>query len=195
MVNIIERVVSSLNGTTKTDFNVVTAKFWYKNTTIFPHKFIFYVGKDIVRVTTGDMNTAYYKKVKWEFGMLNEVLKLWNEFLKALSRRCPDLDFDLEPNTFHITSAKIMSDGVEQTFSSTSVNKPSLGGALIGGALFGGVGAIIGSNRSTTTTSGTTKTVFASDVLVTARYSNGFVLEGTISRKSSDYNRIMMLNS
>lgn len=191
MVSIIEKVVLSLNGKTKIDGGVVTAKWSYRGTTTFPHKYTFYVGKNVVRVTTNDMNDAYYKKIKWEF-KCNPVAKLWNEFITVLAHLYPDLDFWLEPNTFHIESAKIMSDGMEQTFSSAAVSRPSIGGALVGGALFGGVGAIVGGSRSTTRTTGTTNTVFSDTVAVVVRYSNGFNLEGSISKKSPVYNKIIV---
>jgi hypothetical protein len=191
MVSIIERVVSNLNGKTKTNGGVVTAKWWHKGTTTFPHKYTFYVGKDVVRVTTNDMSDVYYNKIKWEF-KCNPVLKLWNEFIIILTHLYPDLDFWLESNSFHIESAKIMSNGMEQTFSSTSVSRPSIGGALLGGLLFGGVGAIVGGSRNTTRTTGTTSTVFSDTVAVTVRYSNGFNLDGNISKKSSVYNKIIV---
>lgn len=191
MVSIIEKVVLDLNGKTKTDGGVVIAKWWHKGATLFPHKYTFYVGKDVVRVTTNDMNDSYYNRIKWDF-KCNPVLKLWNEFITVLTRLYPDLDFLLEPNTFRIESAKIMSDGMEQTFSSTSVSNPSIGGALLGGALFGGVGAIIGGSRRTTRTTGTTSTVFSDTVAVAVRYSNGFNLEGNISKTSSVYNKIIV---
>lgn len=191
MISIIENVVSNLKGKTKREGSVVTAKWWCKGATTFPHKYTFYVGKDVVRVTTDDLNNAYYKRVKWDF-KCNPVLKLWEEFIKVLTSLYPDLDFLLEPNTFHITSAKIVSDGMEQTFSSTSVSRPSIGGALLGGALFGGVGAIVGGSRSTTKTTGTTKTAFSNTVAITVRYSNGFNLEGNIFKTSSVYNKIIV---
>lgn len=191
MVSIIESVVSNLNGKTKIEGSVVIAKWWYKGTTTFPHKFTFYVGKDVVRVTTNDMNDAYYKLIKWEF-KCNPLLKLWNEFISVLTHLYPDLDFLLEPNTFHITSAKMMSDGMEQTFSSTAVSRPSIGGALLGGALFGGVGAIVGGSRSTTKTTGSTITTFSNTIAVTVRYSNGFNMEGNILKTSSVYNKIIV---
>ena len=136
------------------------------------------------------MNSAY-QKIKWEF-RCNPVLKLWNVFVKELTHLYPDLSFEISCDEFQIVSAKILSDGIEQTFSSKSVTKPSIGGALLGGALFGDVGAIIGGSRTKTHTTGTSTSTFSSDVLVRVRYSNGFNLEGTISKKSSVYNSILV---
>ena len=194
MIEIIENVVSELNGKTIRRGNIVIAKWWNKGTTTFPHKYIFYVGNDIVRVTTGDMNNAYYKRVKWEF-RCNPVLKLWNHFIKRLISTYPNYGFDLIPDTFHIMSAKVMSDGIEQNISMTSVSSPSIGGAVVGGALFGEVGAIVGGSRKKTRTSGTTRHVFSNEILVSVRYSNGFNLDGRVYKNSSLYNKIFMLNN
>lgn len=190
-ITLIEDVVSHLNGKVKTSGNVIKAQWWANNTTLFPHKFTFYVGKEMVRVVTSDLNTAWYKTIKWEFGIYNSVLKLWREFIRLLNRRYYKLDFSLESERFYIVSAKIMSDGIEQVTTSTSKTKPSIAGAMVGGALFGDVGAIIGSGRSKTRTTGTTRSVFSDKVLVTVRYSNGLILEGKISKKSQVYNSIV----
>lgn len=189
-IEIISEVVTKLKGRIKVEGLVATAKWWSKGATTLPHKFKFYIGKDIVRVVTGDMNSAY-QKIKWEF-RCNPVLKLWNVFVKELTHLYPDLSFEISCDEFQIVSAKILSDGIEQTFSSKSVTKPSIGGALLGGALFGDVGAIIGGSRTKTHTTGTSTSTFSSDVLVRVRYSNGFNLEGTISKKSLVYNSILV---
>lgn len=187
-IEIISKVVSELKGKVKIDGNIVTAKWRCYNTTMFRHKFTFYVGKDVVRVVTGDSSSSY-GFIKWEY-RLNAVMKVWDGFIKTLSQMYPDMNFELEPGKFHIVSAKLMSDGIEQVYSSTSVSKPSIGGALIGGALFGGVGAIIGGSRSKTREVGSTSTEFSSVFLIKARYSNGLNLEGEISKTSSIYHKI-----
>ena len=192
MVEIIDKAVSALGGKTKASGNVVTAKWWCKGTTTFRHKYEFFVGKEAVRVTSKDLQSTYHKTIKWELGFSSAVVKLWNEFVRVLTQMYPDLDFGLEQGKPYMVSAKLMSNGVEQVFSSTSVSKPSIGGALIGGALFGGVGAIVGGSRSKTRTTGSTRTVFSSTVLATVRYSNGLNLEGNISRKSDIYNKIQV---
>ena len=190
-VKVITKVVSVLSGKTKVEGNVITAIWWREGATLFPHKFKFFVGKNLVRVVTGDFSSAYYKRIKWEFNN-NPVLKVWSEFVRVLTQTFPNLNFELEPGKFHIVSAKIMSDGMEQTFTAKSVKTPSITGALLGGAIFGGVGAIIGGSGGKTRTSGSTNTVFSGNVLVRARYSNGFILEGTVSTKSTLYNRILV---
>ena len=192
MIEIIGSVVSKFGGKTKVSGSVVTAKWWYKNTTTFSHKFTFFVGKEVVRVTSKDSQWTYHNTIKWEFGFCSAVVKLWNEFVRVLTQMYPSLDFELEQGKPYMVSAKLMSDGVEQVFSSTSVSKPSIGGALIGGAMFGGVGAIVGGSRSKTRTSGSTRTVLSHTILATVRYSNGLNLEGNISRKSDIYNKIQV---
>ena len=192
MIEIIGSVVSKLGGKTKVAGNVVTAKWWHKGTTTFSHKFTFFVGKDVVRVTTGDSQSLYHQTIKWELGLSSAVVKLWNEFVRVLVQMYPSLEFELEQCKPYMMSAKLMSDGVEQVFSSTSVSTPSIGGALLGGALFGGVGAIVGGSRSKTRTSGVTRAEVSNTVLVTVRYSNGLNLEGNISRKSDIYNKILV---
>lgn len=189
-IGIITNVVSRLNGKTKVNGSVITAKWWKSNMTLFPHKFTFYVGKDVVRVVTGDFGSPQ-GRIGWEFKLFSAVLKLWNEFVIMLLLTYRTMNFELEPGKFHIVSAKIMTDGIEHTYNSTSVSSPSIGKALIGGALFGGVGAIVGGSGGKTHTTGSTVTTFSDTVLVTARYSNGLNLEGAISKKSSEYHKIL----
>lgn len=193
-IDIITKVVAELKGKTKIEGAVVTAKWVIKDTTIFRHKFTFYVGKDMVRVVTDD-GTPKNTRIKWEYKngyfSTSPIVKQWHEFVRILTLMYSNYDFELEYGDFHIVEAKIMSDGVEQVFTSTSKKKPSIGGAIVGGALFGGVGAIIGGTSGKTRTSGSSSTVIASTVVVTVRYSNGLNLEGTISKNSSEYNRIL----
>lgn len=192
-IQMIAKSVSELNGSTKLDGNVVIAKWRsHKYQTVFPHKFTFYVGKDMVRVVTSasSMLNSIYRSIKWEYKKFQVVI-LWDEFIKTLGQIYSGVDFELEAGDFHIVSAKIMSDGIEKTFTSKSVSKPSIAGALIGGAFFGGVGAIVGGSRSKTLTSGKTGTFFSKQVLVAVRYSNGLNLEGEISKESPVYNRIL----
>jgi hypothetical protein len=189
-IEIISKVVSELKGKVKIDGNVVIAKWRCNNTTTFRHKFTFYVGKDVVRVVTKDSQELFYNRIKWEFG-LNAVLRVWDGFIKTLEQMYTDMNFELESGKFHITSAKLMSNGIEQTYSSVSISKPSIGGALLGGALFGGVGAIVGGSGGKTHTIGGTSSNFSDTFLVKVRYSNGLNLEGTISKMSDIYHKIV----
>ena len=187
MVNIIVGVVEKIGGKSKVSGNTITAKWRSRRfKTILAKRFTFYVGKDMVRVVT----PCGFNYIEWEWKCYG-LIRLWDDFVVCLTQMYPDLDFQLKSGKYHIVSAKIMSDGIEQTFSSTSVRSPSIGRALIGGALFGEVGAIVGASHSRTHTSGSTKTVFSRDVLVSVRYSNGLNVEGTISKKSRVYNQIL----
>ena len=191
MIGVITNVVSKLEGKTKIDGNIVTAKWKCRNITAIPHKFVFYVGENVVRVVTSDSNWSNYARIKWEYNSLTIVLRLWDEFITTMMLMYRNLDFELERGKFHITSAKLMSNGIEQTYSSVSISKPSIGGALVGGALFGGVGAIVGGSGGKTHTIGGTSSDFANTFLVKVRYSNGLNLEGKISKTSSIYHKIV----
>lgn len=187
-IDIITKVVKEIGGKASVSGNVIIAKWRSRKFhTVFPSKFTFYVGKDMVRVVNG---SSECNLIVWQSkyaGFSN----VWNDFVKTLLQVYPNMDFHLESGDYRIVSAKIMSDGIEQTFSSSSVTSPSIARALIGGALFGGVGAIVGGSRSTTVTSGSTNAVFSKDVLVAVRYSNGLNSEGKISKYSSVYNQIL----
>lgn len=190
-IDIISSVVKNMLGTFKVEGNVLTAKLRSKRyPTFFSQKFIFYVGTDIVRVVTKE-SAVSYDNIKWEY-RCKGVARIWDDFIIGLSQVYPHYDFELSSGDFHIVSAKFMSDGIEQQFHSTSSHRPSMTGAIIGGALFGDAGAIIGSGRGKTITSGTTKSSFSDSILVKLRYSNGFLLEGELSRKSKVYNRILV---
>lgn len=191
MIEIITRVVSKLEGKTKIDGNIVTAKWKCPNITAIQHKFVFYVGENVVRVVTGDSYWSNYARIKWEYKSLTIVLKLWDEFITTMMLMYRNLDFELERGKFHITSAKLMSNGIEQTYASVSISRPSIGGALIGGALFGDVGAIVGGSGGKTRTIGGSSSGFVDTVLLKVRYSNGLNLEGKISKTSSIYHKIV----
>ena len=190
-IEMIAGAVSAINGKTMVRNNVVTARWRSRRqNTIFPHKFEFFVGKDVVRVVTND-NSSLCRNIKWEM-KCRSMIHLWDDFIISLTKMFPDMNFELRSGDFHIVSAKIMSDGIEQVLSSTSVSTPSIGGALVGGALFGAVGAIVGGSGGRTRTSGSTRAKFSNETLITARYSNGLNLEGVVYKSSKVYNRIIV---
>jgi hypothetical protein len=193
-IEIIKNAVAAIRGKTKVDGNVIKAKWKSRRyRTTFAKKFTFYVGKDMVRVAMKDGagESSVNMRIKWEY-KCRDIFIIWDEFIKELARSYPELNFDMESgDRYHIVDAKLMSDGVTQTFSSTSVSRPSIGGALIGGALFGGVGAIVGGSGGKTRTSGKTQATFSREVLVAARYSNGLNLEGVIHKNKPVYDKIM----
>jgi len=187
MIEIIKKVVADLGGKSSFYNGAVFAKWRSKRfKTIFAKRFTFYVGKDVVRVVTPCVN--HY--IDWESKCYG-LIRLWDDFVVRLTQMYPNLDFQIKSGDYRIVSAKFMSDGIEQTFTSTSTTSPSIGRALIGGALFGGAGAIVGSNYTTTQSSGQTQTVFSRDILVAVRYSNGLNIEGSISKTSNVYNLIL----
>lgn len=176
MIGIITNVVEKLEGKTKIDGNIVTAKWKCSNITAFPHKFVFYVGENVVRVVTNDANWSNYAPIKWEYKSLTIVLKLWDEFITTMMLMYRNLNFELERGKFHITSAKLMSNGIEQTYASVSISSPFIGGALFG---------------ANTLTTGATSSDFSNMFLVKLRYSNGLNLDGKISKTSSIYHKIV----
>lgn len=172
-IDSILRVVSVLRGTTVVTGNVITAKWkGRKYQTFFPVKFTFYIGEDSVRVVTKDYS-GIFNEIKWEYSGVGSVL-VWDDFVLTLTQMFPQLEFGLQEGRFHIVSAKVLSDGVEQSFYSTSVGQRGILGSTV--------------NYSV----GETRRVFSDGVLVIVRYSNGMVLEGMLSKKSKVYNRILV---
>lgn len=189
-IEIIKNTVLALNGKIKIEGNLIKAKWKsprYK--TLFAKSFTFYVGKEVVRVVMNDGKDGNLR-IKWE-RKCKEVFLVWDEFIKELTESYHDLNFELETGNYHIVSVKLMSDGIEQVSTSTSVSRPSIGGALIGGALFGGVGAIVGGSGGKTRTQGSTRTDISGVILLAVRYSNGLNLEGSILKTNSVYDKIM----
>lgn len=190
-IDMIVDSVSAIRGKTKVHDNVVIARWRSRRyNTIFRHKFKFFVGNDMVRVVTND-DSRSCRRIKWEM-KCRAMIHLWDDFVISLTQMFPNMNFELQSGKFHIVSAKMMSDGIEQVFSSKSVSTPSIAGALVGGALFGAVGAIVGGSGGKTRTSGSTKAKFSGEILVTARYSNGLNLEGGVYKSSKVYNQILV---
>ena len=187
-IGMIERAITDLEGKTKRKGNVLVAK-WRMSKWHNTRKFKFYVGANEVRVITDDWRENV--SIKWE-RKSRGIFATWNAFVELLLQSNPGVDFQLASGDFHIVSAKIMSNGIEQISSSTAKTKPSIGGALVGGALFGGVGAIVGGSHTKTKTIGSTQNVFSNNLLVVVRYSNGLILEGTVFKDSTVYNNIMV---
>ena len=195
-ITTIKTVVESIGGKIKKEQNNVIHAQWRskKYSTMLPVKCTFYVGHDMVRAiidkTVQPTNGNNMPIIKSE-RKLQTWERVWDEFVEGLNKYT-DVDFGLKSGTAIIDSAQIISDGIEQVFTSTSQNSPSYGGALLGGALFGDTGAIIGSMNSRTTTRGNTTYRFSNKVLARVRYTNGLVLEGELKKKSSTYNEIMV---
>ena len=154
--------------------------------TLCPTKFSFYVGDGVVRVVTGTSNMQMLPMI-FKPGNVHIT---WNAFIESLLTVAPGVDFGIEPGTVKMVAAQFVGDGTEEVFVSTTKHSPSLGGAVVGGMLFGTAGAIIGGSAGTSHTTGKSSMRFADKVLVKARYSNGLLAEGVLSKNSPTYQEI-----
>lgn len=157
--------------------------------TVFPSKFMFYVGDGIVRAVTG--NTTM-QMLPMRFQFLGGIHIVWNAFIESLLKTSPGVDFGIKSGVPEMVAIQFFGDGTEQVFVSNTSHSPSLGGAVLGGLLFGTAGAIIGGTGGTSYTTGRSSTVFSKEVLAKARYSNGLLAEGKLQRNSPAYNEIMV---
>lgn len=193
--NMIKDVVISIGGKIKSERdNVIEAKWRNpKLLTVFPTRFTFYVGKDMVLVNSSPpilfgngtpmiFTTRGGSRQDW----------IWDMFIIELQKRYPTIDFGLIPGKAKIDVIKFIGDGLEQVYTSTSWSNPSWGGALLGGMLFGSAGAIIGGMGGTTYTKGNTSTRFSNEILASVRYTNGLTYDGMLIKNSSTYNEIIV---
>lgn len=156
--------------------------------TVMPPKYTFYIGADMVRVVR---SKGTYPMIAMRYPVTN-FHRFWNAFIESLYTRHPDMDFGLTSGKeADLDAIKLVGDGMEQIFTSTTRNSPSLGGALLGGALFGSTGAIIGGMYGKSYSSGTSSTQFSNKILAVARYSNGLTIEGELYKNSPAYHEIM----
>lgn len=193
---IIERVVTSMKGKTKRMSDCRMNAEWRVQKyhtkqyhTVLPTKCSFYVGKDVVRAV---MPTSGSTGVITMSRPLGGLAIVWNAFIESLITMYPDMDFGMKPGTAMLDAIKMVGNGTEQVFTSTSWNNPSWGGALLGGILFGTPGAIVGGMGGTTRTTGRSATRFSDKVLAKVRYTNGLTFEGEMLKTSSAYNEIMV---
>lgn len=156
--------------------------------TVFPSKYIFYVGEGIVRAVIGNASLDIIT-MRFKIGGPQIV---WNAFVESLVKIAPGVDFGIRPGNVELVEAQIVSDGIEQVFVSTTHHSPSWGGAALGGLLFGTAGAIIGGSAGTSYTSGRSSTRFSNEVLVKGRYSNGLLAEGVLQKNNPVYHEIMV---
>lgn len=149
----------------------------------------FYVGDNLVRaIIKEDIQYTTIRK----FRRLTKEMKLWNTFIEYLLKLHPGVEFGLTPGVPTISAVRFYGDGTEMVYTSTTQNSPSLSGALVGGMLFGEAGAIIGSTKGHSHTTGTSHVAFAKSVLAQVRYSSGLILEGSIDKSSKLYQEIMV---
>ena len=192
--NVIKLVVESMRGTAKivSPGRVVTkwrtqpshSKQFRK-----PGKFTFYVGDGVVRAVGDGCILSQVIFMHFEIG---GQLAVWNAFIESLMKIAPGVDFGIRSGDLELVEVQFVGDGLEETFVSTTRNRPSVGGALVGGMLFGPAGAIIGGSAGTSYTTGKSSTRFATNVLARGRYSNGLLTEGIMSRNSPVYQEIMV---
>lgn len=194
-LRVIERTVKSMNGTVRQISPGCLEARWRTRPchskqyhTVFPSKYRFYVGDGIVRAVIGNANFNIIF-MRFKLGGLQIV---WNAFIESLMKVAPGVDFDIRPGNVEIVAAQFVGDGVEQVFVSTTVHSPSWGGAALGGLLFGTAGAIIGGSAGTSYTTGKSSTRFSNEVMVKARYSNGLLAEGMLSKNSPTYQEILV---
>lgn len=192
---VIKATVCSMKGKVKeVSPGVLTAKWRTRPYhskqyhTVFPTKFSFYVGDGIVRVVTGASNMQMLPMI---FKPANVHL-VWNAFIESLLIVAPGVDFGLEPGIVKMVASQFVGDGTEEVFVYNTKNSPSYGGAILGGLLFGTAGAIIGGSAGTSHTTGKSSMRFSDKVLTKARYSNGLLAEGILSRNSPTYQEIMV---
>lgn len=196
--DMIKNVIRSIGGKIKSEQNNVIKAQWRSSRwiTIMPTLFEFYVGKDMVRAVIPNASPYALTKDASPLIMVDRGCagfeRVWDEFIKGLCNLYPDIDFGLLSGDAKLDAIKIVGDGMEQVFTSTSWSQPSYGGALIGGLLFGHTGAILGGMHSHTTTRGNTTTRFSNKVLATVRYTNGLTFDGEMSKNSSTYNEIIV---
>ena len=192
----IEFTVKSMNGKVKrTSPGCLEAKWrtqpchskqYY---TVFPSKFMFYVGDGVVRAVIGNANFSIFVM---RFKLGNGLMIVWNAFMESLMKVFPGVDFGLRPGNVELVTVQFVGDSIEQAFVSTTINSPSWGKAALGGLLFGTAGAIIGGTAGTSYTTGQSSTMFSNNVLARGRYSNGLLVEGTILKSSPVYQEIMV---
>ena len=194
-LRVIERTVKSMSGKVKQISPGCLEATWRTRPchskqyhTVFPSKFRFYVGDGIVRAVIGNANFNIIF-MRFKLGGLQIV---WNAFIESLIKVAPGVDFDLRPGEVELVTVQFVGDDIEEVFVSTTRHSPSWGGAALGGLLFGTAGAIVGGSAGMSYTTGRSSTRFSNEVLAKARYSNGLLAEGVLSKNSPTYQEIMV---
>lgn len=193
--NVIKATVESMRGTVKEVYPGCLKAKWRTQPfhskqyyTVFPSKFMFYVGEDIVRVDDG-RGMMQMIVPRFKVGGYSAV---WNAFIESLIKIAPDVDFGIKPGDAELVAAQFVGGETEEVFVSNTTHSPSLSGAVLGGLLFGTPGAIIGSSYGTSHTTGKLSTRFSNTVLVKGRYSDGLLVEAVLQKNSPTYNVILV---
>lgn len=117
--------------------------------------------------------------------------KIADKFYHALMERYPKEDFGISTgSTLYVVQAKILTDGHETRYITSSHRTPSIGGALLGGMAFGMSGAIVGGMSGRTQSNTRTEFVRTDRVYVQAVLSNGRYTEGWLKTDSLVYRYI-----
>lgn len=169
---IICSTIKAIGGTIiKNQGNIIDAKWRSpKFHTVLPTKFSFVIGQDAVRVMCGNGMMEF---IVVDLGQGKGAASIWMTFVEKLLILYPDLNFGLRSGEIVLDKIKFLTDGIEQTVRATSVTNDHL---FI---------------PDVTYTIAKTQSHFSKTVLVTARYSNGLLAEGHITKGSRDYNIIM----
>ena len=89
-----------------------------------------------------------------------------------------------------VVQAKILTNGLEKRYTTTSIRTPSIGGAILGGLAFGAGGAIAGGMSGKTLSSTRSEFVRTDKAYVQAVLSDGRYTEGWLDMTSPTYRYI-----
>ena len=150
---------------------VVTAKWRSKRyLTVFRKTFKFYIGSDVVRVTTGNGNAGVIV-VNRKNGGGRE--RMWMDFVDKILALYPNADFGIRGCPITLDSIKILSNGIEQVMTTT---------ALTNNHWF---------IPDMTYATSRSRSQFSKELLASAVYSNGLLVDGVLIKNSAAYNEIM----
>lgn len=150
---------------------VITAKWRSKRyLTVFRKTFKFYIGSDVVRVNYGSNGRGM---ITLSHGKGGGIERLWMEFVEQLLATYPGVDFGIRGCPITLDSIKILSNGIEQVMTTTAVTNnhwfiPDMTYAV-----------------------SQSKSRFAKELLASAIYSNGLLVDGVLIKNSATYNEIM----
>lgn len=154
---------------------VITAKWRSKRyLTVFRKTFKFYIGSDVVRVNYGTYTGSNGRgMITLSHGKGGGIERLWMEFVEQLLATYPGVDFGIRGCPITLDSIKILSNGIEQVMTTTAVTNnhwfiPDMTYAV-----------------------SQSKSRFAKELLASAIYSNGLLVDGVLIKNSATYNEIM----
>lgn len=117
--------------------------------------------------------------------------KIAEKFYRGLMKMYPNEDFGVVVSPkLTIVGAKVLTNGLEKRYTTTSFRTPSLGGAILGGLAFGAGGAIVGGMSGRTHSSTQMDIVQTDKMYVQAVLSNGRYTEGWLDAASPAYRYI-----